>query len=171
MYIKLFSFAGAKAVAPTEHCYQIKQFKDIIDNYPDNHCKIFAYLQYMYSWNPDDNPYLAMREEDREQTILQDIVADFSTEDDLIQKAINKCKQLFELPVYRAWRASKTALDGLSFYLETTKPSSGKDGSIGDIRATIKDLPALNKAYNEGYQAFLEDVKVSVRGDKFISAV
>lgn len=170
MYIKLFDIQG-ETVTPTNHCYTIEWLKVIIEKYPKEYNKIFAYLQYMCSWNPEDNPYLAMKEEDREETILKDIKGKFSTEDDLIQVALKNCKKLFELPTYRIWKAAKVALDNIAGYLETTKPTSGKDGSNADIRATMKDYPALCDAYNKGYKAFMDEVKITIRGDKFDSQI
>jgi len=165
MYIKLFDIQN-DTVTPTPHCYTIEWLKTIIDNYPDNYCKIFAYLQYMCSWNPDDNPYLAIKEADREDTILNDINSDFSTEDDLIQEALTKCKKLFELPAYRLWLSGKKALDNIKDYLDNNKVYSGKDGNNKDYRDTLKDLPNLEKAYNEGYKAFMEEINLQVRGGR-----
>jgi hypothetical protein len=170
MYIKLFTTQGDIAV-PTDSVYAISWLKDIIDNYPKNYIKIFSYLQFMYSWNPDDNPYLAMKEEDREETILSDIKADFSTEDDLIQVAMQNCQKLFELPAFRLWKSAKKGLDNIREYLDNNKVYSGKDGNNKDYRDTLKDLPNLEKAYNEGYKAFMEEAKLEVRGNRFNSQV
>lgn len=170
MLIKLFDIENDKVV-PTEHCYTLKFLKDIIDAYPKNYLKIFAYLQYMSSWNPDDNPYLAMKEEDREESVLEDIGCDFSTEDDLIQEALKKCQRMTELPSGRLWLRGKQMLDKVDKFLEMTELTTGKDGSIKDVLATYKDFNRLNEEYNKGYKAFLEDIRMNIRGDKFISKV
>jgi len=168
MYIKLFTTQGNIAV-PTESCYIISWLKDIIDAYPENHVKIFAYLQFMFSWNPDDNPYLAIKEEDREQTIISDIKADFSTEDDLIQIAIKNCKKLFELPAYRTWKSIKGALKNIEDFCATQKISTGKDGSGPFIMSAAEKLPALNRSFNEAYKTYMEEAKLEVRGGRFNS--
>jgi hypothetical protein len=170
MYIKLFDFEGGSLV-PSIHCYSIIWLKNIMESYPKNYLKIFLYLQYMCSWNPEDNPYLAMEESEREQTILYDIRADFSVEDDLIQEALQRCHKIFDTPTYRLYRAGKICIDNITKFLETTKPSSGKDGSIADIRATFKDFNNLVSEYNKGYKTFIEDTKVAIRGNKFDSQV
>ena len=64
MYIKLFDIEN-NTVIPSVHCYTIVWLKEIMEKYPNDYLKIFSYFQYMCSWNPDDNPYLAMKEEDR----------------------------------------------------------------------------------------------------------
>jgi len=152
MYIKLFDVENGVA-KPTAQCYVINWLKDIMEKYPDNYLKIFSYLQFMYSWNPEDNPYLAMKEEDREETIIADIKPDFS----------------LELPAYRTWLSCKKALDNIRDYLLNTKIVSGKDGNNKDYRDTMKDLPNLQKAYNEGYKEFMEEAKLEVRGGRYNS--
>lgn len=170
MYIKLFDIEN-KQVIPTAHCYNITWLKAIMDNYPQDYIKIFSYLQYMCSWNPDDNPYLAVKEEEREQAILQDIEAEFSTEDDLIQNALENCNKLFELPAYRAWRALKLALANLQEFAEKNKITTGKDGNGTFIMSLIEKLPGLNKSFNEAYKTYMEEAKIETRGGKFSSLV
>lgn len=170
MYIKLFDLQGNKVI-PSIHCYTISWLKILIDEYPENYLKIFSYLQYMSSWNVDDNPYLAMKEEDREETITKDLEIDFSLDDDLIQEALEKCQTMHELPSYRLWRSAKNGIDKIRDYLDSVKVTSGKDGSNADFRATLKDLPNLQKAYNDGYKDFMEESKIMIRGDKFNSMV
>ena len=43
MIAKLFDIQNGKVV-PTEHCYTLKSLKDIMDNYPEDHLKIYQYL-------------------------------------------------------------------------------------------------------------------------------
>src|ERR1019366_3529827 len=97
MYIKIFDIENQRVI-PSVHCYTIQWLKDIIDNYPTEYLKILSYLQYMCSWNPEDNPYLAVKEEEREEAIINDLGIDFSLEEDDIQLALEKCQKLFELP-------------------------------------------------------------------------
>ena len=170
MYIRLFDVENNR-VAPSVHCFTIFWLKELMEQYPDNYLKIFAYLQYMCSWNPADNPYLAVKEEDREEAILQDIVADFSTEDDLIIEALEKCKALFELPAYRAWQSSKMSLQALTDYQRNTKAKDGKDGNIAQLMALIEKLPSLNKQFSEAYKTYMEEAQIETRGGKFNSLV
>ena len=43
------------------------------------------------------------------------------------------------------------------------------DGVAGAYRKPLEDLPNLEKAYNEGYKAFMEEAKLEVRGNRFNS--
>ncbi len=170
MLIKLFDIENDKVI-PTSHCYTLSFLKDIMDKYPRNYLKIYAYLQYMSSWNPEDNPYLAMLEEEREESILQDIKCDFSTEDELIQIALKKCKTMTELPSVRLWLRGKQMLAKIDKFLEDTELTSGKDGSVKDVMAVYKDFNRINEEYTKGYKTFMEELRMNIRGDKFISKI
>ena len=43
MIVKLFDIQNG-VVVPTEHCYTLKSLKDIMDEYPEEHLKIYQYL-------------------------------------------------------------------------------------------------------------------------------
>jgi len=79
MIIKLFDIQN-NVIVPTEHCYTLKSLKDIMDEYPEDHLKIYQYLFYMTCPNPDLNPFFYTPENDKEDLILKEIQAAFSTE-------------------------------------------------------------------------------------------
>jgi len=87
--IRLFDIQNGKVTA-SEHCYTLKFLKDIMDEYPDEHLRIYAYLFYMTCPNPDLNPFFDVPERDKEEIILQEVDADFSTDDELITHAIKE---------------------------------------------------------------------------------
>jgi hypothetical protein len=43
MITRLFDVQNG-VVVPTEHCYTLKALKDVMDNYPEDHLKIYLYL-------------------------------------------------------------------------------------------------------------------------------
>ena len=163
MYIKLFDIEN-NTVIPSVHCYTIVWLKEIMEKYPNDYLKIFSYFQYMCSWNPDDNPYLAMKEEDREETIIRDLGIDFSMDNELIQESLQKCQDMFELPAYRAWQSAKVGLQNVFNFVKSQKVTAGKDGSGPFVVSAIEKLPSLNKAY-------MDSAKITIRGDKFNSQV
>ena len=101
MIVRLFDVQNG-AVIPTEHCYTLKALKDIMDNYPDDHLKIYQYLFYMTCPNPDMNPFFNTPEIDKESIILTEIEAEFSTEDEDIRIALLFCQRMYETPTSRA---------------------------------------------------------------------
>jgi len=108
--IRLFDLQNGQVI-PTEHCYTIAYLKDIMDEYPEDYLSIYAFLFYMTCPNEDLNPYFNIKEEDKESVILQDIRANFTTEDPLVITALTNIKELFETPTSRAFRGIKIALD------------------------------------------------------------
>jgi hypothetical protein len=163
MTIRLFDINNG-VVIPTEHCYTLKFLKTIMDNYPDNHLKIYSYLFYMTCPNPDMNPYFHMPESDKEEVILQDIDADFSSEDEDIQIALDKCRNMYETPTSRAYYGMQKALDRISKYLADRPITDGKDGNIAQIRGLAKDFDNIRQSFKGVYKDLQEEQQSHVRG-------
>ena len=164
MIIRLFDIENDK-VKPTEHCYTLKFLKDIMEAYPDNSLKIYTYLFYMTCPNPDVNPYFHMSELDKEEYILQDTQADFSTEDELIQIALKKCAKLYETPTHRAYLGIKKALDNMATYMANTPITDGRDGNINQIRAVAKDFDGIRQSFKGAYKDLKEEQQSRTRGN------
>lgn len=167
MSIKLFELRGDKVLA-TEHCYNIKQFKDVIDNYPDNYLKILAFVFYM-SCRSAENPYFNRPSEDLDLEILRDLGADFSVEDLLVVKALEKAKQLYETPTVRAYNGFATMLDKLALYLETQDISDGRDGNISAIVQAAKNFDNIRKSFKGVAKDLEEEQSSRARGGSRLS--
>lgn len=164
---KLFDVQNGKVV-PTEHCYTIKWLKAIMDEYQedDEYLKVYCYIYYMTYPNPDDNPYFSMPERDKEETILEDIDAGFSTEDPKVQYALDRCKEMFSTPISRAYDGIAGMLDKLATYMRVTQVSDGRDGNISQIRAVAKDFEAIRQSFKGAYKDMKEEHTSRVRGGK-----
>jgi hypothetical protein len=163
MTTRLFDIENGEVKA-SEHCYALKFLKDIMDQYPDNYIKIYKYLFYMTCQNPDMNPYFHMSEVEKEEVILEDIEADFSTDDDLVQIALKKCEKMYETPTSRAYEGMKAALDRIARYLYNAQITDGKDGNIGQIRAMAKDFDSIRQSFKGAYKDLKEEQQSHVRG-------
>jgi hypothetical protein len=163
MLAKLFDVQNG-VVVPTEHCYTLKSLKDIMDNYPEDHLKIYLYLFYMTCPNPDMNPFFNVPHMDKEDIILNEISATFSTEDDDIVTALRFCQRMYETPTSRAYEGMQKALDRISRYLSTTQITDGKDGNIAQIRAIAKDFDAIRQSFKGVYKDLQEEQQSKVRG-------
>jgi len=160
--IRLFDIDN-KVVKPTEHCHTIKWLKDIMDKYPDNHLKIYSYIFYM-ACPSEDNPYFHMQEYEKEEQILEDIDADFSTEDELIVEARKHAYTMYETPTVRAYNGLKIALDNIADYMAHTSISDGKDGNIGQIRAVAKDFDHIRQSFKGVAKDLADEQETHVRG-------
>lgn len=163
MIVKLFDLQNGKVI-PTEHCYTLKALKDIMDNYPDDHLKIYQYLFYMTCPNPDINPFFNVPHADKETLILREVNAEFSTEDDDIQIALIFCEKMYETPTSRAYVGMQKALDRISRYLATAQITDGKDGNIAQIRALAKDFDGIRQSFKGVYKDLQEEQQSRIRG-------
>ena len=163
MIVKLFDIQNGKVI-PTEHCYTLKALKVVMDNYPDNYIKIYQYLFYMTCPNPDLNPFFYTPEVDKESLILDQIEADFSTEDEDVFIALQFCQRMFETPTYRAYKGIASMLDRLARYMETTTITAGRDGNINSLVAAAKNFDQIRASFKGVYKDLQEEQSSRVRG-------
>lgn len=161
--IRLFDVQDDKLV-PTEHCYALSFLKNIMDAYPDTYIEVYKYLFYMTCPNPDANPFFNVPDEDKEDIILQEIKADFSTEDDLIVIAKDRCRQLYETPTVRAYNGMAKMMDRLARYMETTPITHGRDGNINSLVAAAKNFEGIRLSFKGVYKDLQEEQKTHTRG-------
>ena len=135
-----------------------------MDNHPDNYMTIYAYVFYMTCPNPDLNPFFDILEQDKEEIILQEVKADFSTEDDYIIHAVNMCKKMYETPTYRAYQGIKIALDNMAKFMATEQVTSGRDGSATAILRIAERFDMVRQSFKGVYRDLLEEQQSSVRG-------
>jgi hypothetical protein len=163
MIVKLFDIQNGKVI-PTEHCYTLKALKMVMDNYPDNHIKIYQYLFYMTCPNPDLNPFFYTPDLDKESLILDQIEADFSTEDEDVYIALQFCQRMFETPTSRAYKGIASMLDRLGRYMETTPITHGRDGNITALVNAAKNYEAIRASFKGAYKDLQEEQSSRVRG-------
>lgn len=163
MLIKLFDVQNNKVI-PTEHCYTLKALKDVMDEYPEDYLKIYQYLFYMTCPNPDMNPFFYTPEAEKEFLILQEIEAEFSTEDESIYKALMFCQKMYETPTFRAYKGMATMLDRLAKYMETTTITAGRDGNINSLVAAAKNFDQIRASFKGVYKDLQEEQSSKVRG-------
>jgi hypothetical protein len=161
--VRIFDIQNG-AVVPTEHCYTMKSLKTIMDEYPDNYLKIYQYVFYMTCMNPDLNPFFDVPDIDREELILQEIDADFSTEDAYIMHALDVVKKLYETPTSRAYRGIKTMLDRLADYMENTPIEHGRDGNINSLVNAAAKYQQIRESFKGAYRDLKDEQQSSVRG-------
>jgi hypothetical protein len=163
MIVKLFDIQNGKVI-PTEHCYTLKALKVVMDNYPDDYLKIYQYLFYMTCPNPDLNPFFYTPDLDKESLILEQIDAEFSTEDQDIFIALQFCQRMYETPTSRAYKGIASMLDRLGRYMETTPITHGRDGNITALVNAAKNYEAIRASFKGAYKDLQEEQSSRVRG-------
>lgn len=160
--IELFTVED-KIVRPTVHCHTISWLKRIMDEHPDDHVKVYAYLFYMTCPNEQLNPYFNLPEEDKEQTIMQDIEAQFSSEEDAIIEALEKCHQMYETPTMRAYKGMSSMIERLAKYMNDTPIVHGRDGNINSLLAAAKNFDSIRNSFKGVAKDLQEEQKASRR--------
>jgi hypothetical protein len=161
--IRLFDVQNGKVI-PSEHCYTLKFLKDIMDDYPEEHLKVYAYLFYMTCPNPDMNPFFDIPEEDKENMILREVDAEFSTEDELILKALKNCEKMYQTPTYRAYQGIKIFLDNMAKSMATEQLTFGRDGSSPALLRMAEKYDQVRQSFKGVYRDLMEEQQSSVRG-------
>jgi len=166
--IRLFDVVNNKVV-PSEHCYTMLCYKDIMDAYPEDHTKIFAYLFYLSCPNPDLNPFFDVPEVDKEELIRREVGGDFDSDDDLISNALEVTKKLYETPTVRAYMGIKTMLDRLAKYMETTEIEHGRDGNITALINAASKFEAIRQSFKGTLRDLQEEQQSTVRGGQSLA--
>jgi hypothetical protein len=162
--VRLFDIASGKVV-PSEHCYTLSFLNTILESYDKEEAtKIMTYLFYMSCPSPDLNPYFDTPEQDKEDLILRDIAAEFSTEDEMIIYALKRCRQLYETPTYRAYIGMKSMLDRLAHYMEITPIEHGRDGNITAIVNAASKFEQIRQSFKGTLRDLEEEQSSQVRG-------
>lgn len=161
--IRLFDLQNGKVI-PTEHCYTMLCYKDIIEAYPEEHTNIFAYLFYLSCPNPDLNPFFDVPEVDKEEMIRREVGGTFDSDDELIGTALEVTKKLYETPTVRAYMGIKTMLDRLAKYMETTEIEHGRDGNITALINAASKFEAIRQSFKGTLRDLQEEQQSTVRG-------
>lgn len=161
--VRLFDIQNGKVI-PSEHCYTLTFLNKIIEKFPIDYLKIYTYLFYMTCPNPDMNPFFDVPEQDKEEMILKEIDAEFSTDEDEIVYALAQCKKMYETPTYRAYQGIKIALDNMATFMATEQVTSGRDGSATAILRIAERFDVVRQSFKGVYRDLMEEQQSSVRG-------
>lgn len=163
---KLFEMQG-KAIIPKDDCYIIKPIRAVIDKYEKDHLLVIAYLHYMTSMKPADNPYADVPVLGRSEIILADLELDIDPEDAVIVKAISCIEDIYYTTFYGLYTGIKAAMDNIGKGLKTTQIDfNSKDGNVSNIIRIAKDYESLRNSFKAAYKDYDEESgNVRVRGN------
>lgn len=156
--IKLFEVQNG-AVKPTEHCFVMPFLSKIMDEFPAQYMKIYAYLFYM-SCRSAENPFFNRPLTDLEDEVMNYLEAEFDTEDPTIVIALKKVSKMYETPTVRAYNGIAKMLDNLAIYMETQTITDGRDGNITAIVNAAKNFDSIRKSF-KGIAKDLEEEQSS----------
>jgi hypothetical protein len=168
MFIKLFDFSNGVLI-PSEACYSLKSLKEVMDTFPDNYLKVYLYIFYLTCPDPNQNPFFNLPEDDKQEFILLEIQANFSTDSPVIQSAIDFCNKVYDTPTKRAYEGMKIMMDKIAQFFKIQTLSTGRDGSLDSMTRTAVQYKKLRESFKGIEDDYNEEIKNRVRGDRYKS--
>lgn len=154
---KLFEIVG-NTIIPKPDCYIIEPIKKVIEEYPKEHLKIIAFLHYMKSLKPDDNPYADVPLDLREEKILQELKLDIDTQSDIIRDALQCVEEMYYTTFYGLYKGVKAIMDDIGRKLLTTSIDfTAKEGNAGNILKLMEKYEGIRKSFKVAYKDFEEE--------------
>lgn len=163
---KIFEMQG-KAIIPKGDCYIILPIKNMFDKFPEEHLKLCAYLHYMNSMKPADNPYADIPISDRSDQIVSDLGIESNVEDPTIIRAISCVEDLYFTTFYGMYTGIKSSMDKIGKALKITEIDfNAREGNVGNIIRIAKDYESLRNSFKTSYKDYDEESgNVRVRGN------
>ena len=125
---------------------------------------VYLYVFYMTCPDPDMNPFFNIPEHEKEDLIIEEIELVESVEDDVILKAIELCKEMYQTPTFRAYKGIKSMLDRLARYMEKTQIEHGRDGNLTALVNTAAKFDQIRQSFKGAYNDMKDEQKSQVRG-------
>lgn len=144
MSLRIFDISENQVVV-NEHVLLVPELKAIVDNYEDP----IPPLCYVYYMTEPFSPYFNLPAEEKEERILEDYEGDYTSDDELIFKAVEKLSKLCETPTMRLFRQSKVALLRLGNHLESMMiRDEEKGGNLATLLTALKSIAKINEEYS-----------------------
>lgn len=164
MIPEIFDISNGKVVI-NENVLLIPELKAVHDEYKDP-IPALSFLHYKYD---PKSPYCNTPEDDKEEIIMMDFPGEYTLEDEVMIKAIEKMESFMVSPTYRYYLDNKRLLEKLGTFARTSPITSGREGNINAMIAQIKSVGKTIgefKQLEKTVQQELDEHKVKVRGDK-----
>lgn len=164
MLVEILKLDENNQVVPGLECYTEPYLKAVLDNYKDP-IPALCYLYYMtYPYSSYNN----FSEEDREKNILLTYPGEYSTEDDVIIRALSELNKRYDSPAKRFFLSQKNTLDILAKYSSNLKVESINDdnmkGNLAGIKKTLLESKKLIDAYRALEDDYNTELQTRIRG-------
>ena len=164
MIPEIFDLANGKVVV-NENVLLIPELKAVHDEYKDP-IPALSFLHYKYH---PKGAYCNVPEEDKEDIILMDFPGEYTLEDPVMIKAMEKMTSFMVSPTYRYYLDNKELLEKLGKFARTMPITAGRDGNINamisQIKSTGKTITEF-KQLEKIAQQEIDEHKSRVRGEK-----
>ena len=157
--INIFDIENGKVIINV-NCLLIPELKAVHEAY-ENPITAFCFLYYM---TDPKSPYNNLSEDQREERIYSDYPGDYTLDDEAIENARIKLKELVMTPTMNLLQSAKIGLEKLSAYLKVSEITSGRDGNMTAYISSLKSISQINKEFKQLEKQAEEEVQVQGRG-------
>lgn len=148
----------------TAEAFMIKELHDIIVKYD---MMAEPYLAYAHLMTSPDSPYMNLDENEKEETVIYDIVnsiGDLDLGDPLLAKAVEKLNSLYTSTTKNYYDSLKVSIDKMSRYLRERPILEGKDGNLSEIIRIHKEGGSTIRSFKDIEKQVDEELKTKMRG-------
>jgi hypothetical protein len=135
MIPEIFDIENGQVII-NHNCLSIPELKAVNEKYK-NPIPAFNFLHYL---NSPKGPYCNVPEEDKEEVLLGDFPGEYTLEDDVMIKAIDRLSVFIDTPSYRYYLDHKFLMEKLGKFARNATISSGRDGNLTALGAQLKSV-------------------------------
>lgn len=164
MNIKIFDIVNGQVVI-NHNCLSIPELKAVHDEYADP-IPAFNFLFYKYDI---ESPYANIPEDEKDDILFNDFPGDYTLEDEVMLRAIEKLEELYISPTYRYYLDNKILMEKLGTFARTSPVTSGRDGNVGALQSQLKSVGKTILEFKQLEKVVLqelEETKGRTRGGK-----
>jgi hypothetical protein len=150
----------------TAEAYMIPELKALIDKYDMD---AEPYLAYAHLMSAVDSPYINYEYEERNETVIYDIIntiGDFDTDEPLLIPAVEKLQKMFSSAVRDFFDELKEELHRLRRYLKENPIQDGKEGNLTERIRIIEKVGIILANYKKAEAQADDELKMATRGDQ-----
>jgi hypothetical protein len=144
----------------------IPELKAVYDKYINDYEPPLLYIHFM---THPRSAYHNVQEGDKEQLIAEDVGGDFDLDDDLIDKALNKCRFLYYTAVTEYYEGQKNSMYVIGKVLKSLTESSitmgARDGNLAEIVRMQKEAGKTMESFLKLEKLWEEQTQQKLRGN------
>lgn len=143
----------------------IPELRAVHDQYTDP-IPALSFLRFRYQ---PKGPYCNVPEDEKEDVILQDCPGEYTLEDEVMIKAMEKMASFMKTPTYRYYLDQKLLLEKLGKFAREQPITSGRDGNVNSMISQIKSVGKTISEFKQlekVVQQELDEHNARVRGNK-----
>lgn len=166
--VDLFEIQDGKVI-PSAICYTSKTLKEVMKVFKKdkNYLKVYTALFYLTCPDPKRNPYIDIREDERQATVLGEVEIDFSIDEPAWEHALAFCKNLFTTPTQRFFLDCKIGLETVGTHLrEKGITGDGRDSNFTAYVNTLKSQGTIVSQFLQVQKAYMDELTAAMRGGR-----